>query len=75
MSGSPDRGEGEATTAPEQGLLLSAISELDSLSETNIVSENEPVELTGCNSTRTPEHSVVALESPVKSTMPAPGRL
>ena len=75
MSDCGGRGEGGVSTAPGQGLLLSAISELDSLSENNIVNENEPMKSMGCSSTQSPERSMVALESPVKCMMPAPGWL
>ena len=75
MSDCGGRGEVEAPTGPGQGLLLSAISELDSLSENNIVNENEPMKSRGSSSTQSPERSMVALESPVKSMMSAPGWL
>ena len=75
MSDCRGKDEQEASTAPEQGLLLSAISELDSLSESNIVNENETMKSVGCSDTQSPERNAVALESPVKSTVPTPGRL
>lgn len=68
-----EEGESKTSTTPDQGLLLSAISELESLSETNIVNQNETMQSVGCSSTQSPERSATTLESPMKSTMPAPG--